>query len=83
MQGHFDTALRWAERAERQARRWTWSAILPDAIAAIAQIHYERGDQTTAIERFEEAMELYEHSGHVEGVADCLLGDRRGGVPLR
>lgn len=74
VQGHLDTALRWAERAEVQARRWSWSSILPDAIVAIAQIHYERGDQTTAIERFEEAKDLYEHAGHTEGVATCVLG---------
>lgn len=74
VQGHLDSAERWADRTERRARRWRWSTILPQAIAAQAQVHYERGEHTAAIDRFEEARALYAALDDEVGVADCIHG---------
>lgn len=74
LQGSFADARRWTERAERQARRWGWRKVLPDAIAEQAATAYERGDQSRAIELFEEAIQLYQWNQDELGIARCHLG---------
>jgi eukaryotic-like serine/threonine-protein kinase len=73
-QGRLQDAGRYADRAERQARRWGWRAILPDALFELATTAYETGDHARAIERFEQASELYRWNGDELGIARCELG---------
>jgi serine/threonine protein kinase/tetratricopeptide (TPR) repeat protein len=74
MQGRFDEAHTWAEKAERHARRWGWGAVLPEALEVMGTIAYERGDQEGAISAFTKARELYDWNKDMMGVADCLFG---------
>jgi tetratricopeptide (TPR) repeat protein len=74
MQGRFDQAYEWAERAERHSRRWGWGAVLPEALEVMGTIAHERGDQEAAIEAFTKAQELYQWNEDGMGVADCLFG---------
>jgi serine/threonine protein kinase/tetratricopeptide (TPR) repeat protein len=74
VQGHFDAAQRWAERAERQAQRWNWQDILPLALERLAHVAHERGDQKVSIDRFEAAKALFERNEDHHGIAACILG---------
>ncbi len=74
MQGRFEEALTWAEKAERQARRWGWRSVLPEALEVMGTIAHERGDQSSATDAFLKARELYEWNEDMMGVADCLFG---------
>lgn len=74
LQGRFDEAQRWAEKAERQARRWGWRTVLPEALEVMGYVARERGDQSTAIDTYTKARDLYLWNDDEAGVANCLFG---------
>jgi serine/threonine protein kinase/tetratricopeptide (TPR) repeat protein len=73
-QGRLVEAQIWAERAQKQALRWGWRHVLPDALVEQANVAYEKGDQSRSIELFGEAKELYAWNKDRAGIARCELG---------
>jgi serine/threonine protein kinase/tetratricopeptide (TPR) repeat protein len=74
LQGRYQDAQTFAGMAERQARRWGWRLILPDALFELATTAYETGDQPRALDLYQKASELYRWNGDELGIARCQLG---------
>ncbi|MBI2891415.1 MAG: tetratricopeptide repeat protein [Nitrospirae bacterium] len=74
LQGQYDAAQRWAERARTEAEQSGWASILPRSLRELGEVAQRKGDLTTAVSLFTQALRLHQASANEAGSADCLQG---------